>query len=286
MNFYKPRRDEIGTESIEITKSDDKATFQEKVERIIRDELTSQPGQKKDRIYDAVITRMVSRGELEYHNFDEILAKIGDEANDKIGFGRWYLKDHELEIIDAAETAKEDSAAQKLSLLIESHQKKHPDEEGVHYSDIFEHYVYAVKDKPRRQLTEFLPDYFYKTEQGTWRPPASDDEERAKHEARIKGLGRRVRRYISQLELGVSISERDRPNDATLAEWVRHCKRAGFYEQGKFLYEKGGLNPDNLPEEDMVNVEEDYQVCVRALGRSSTALPKGKKKQQLAFENL
>jgi hypothetical protein len=33
------------------------------------------------------------------------------------------------------------------------------------------------------------------------------------------------------------------------------------------LYEKGGLNLDDLSEEDMVNVEEDYQVCVRALTR-------------------
>ncbi|MDO9529621.1 MAG: hypothetical protein Q7J27_10745 [Syntrophales bacterium] len=49
---------------------------------------------------------------------------------------------------------------------------------------------------------------------------------------------------------------------------IRHCKRAGHYEQGKLLYEKGGLNPDNLTEEALVNVEEDYQVCVRMLARA------------------
>ena len=49
--------------------------------------------------------------------------------------------------------------------------------------------------------------------------------------------------------------------------WIRHCKRAGLYEQGKLLYEKGGLNPDNLPEDVMVNAEEDYQVCARMLAR-------------------
>jgi hypothetical protein len=42
------------------------------------------------------------------------------------------------------------------------------------------------------------------------------------------------------------IPDHERPNDATLTEWIRHCKRAGLYEQGKLLYEKGGLNPDNL----------------------------------------
>jgi hypothetical protein len=29
--------------------------------------------------------------------------------------------------------------------------------------------------------------------------------------------------------------------------WIRHCKRAWLYEQGKLLYEKGGLNPETCP---------------------------------------
>jgi hypothetical protein len=126
-----------------------------------------------------------------------------------------------------------------------------------------------VKDKPRRHLAEFLPDYFYKTDQGTWRPPDSEEEELAKREARVKGLGRRVKRYIAQLEQGVIIPDQERPSDATLAEWIRHCKRAGLYEQWKYLYEKGGLNLDNLTDEVMASVEEDYQVCARMLARAS-----------------
>ena len=43
-----------------------------------------------------------------------------------------------------------------------------------------------------------------------------------------------------------------------LAEWFRRCKRPGHYEQGKLLYEKGGLNIDNLTEDALVDVEEDY----------------------------
>ena len=54
----------------------------------------------------------------------------------------------------------------------------------------------------------------------------------------------------------------------SLAEWIRHCKRAGLYEQGKLLYEKGSLNLDNLTEEALVNLEEDYQVCVRMPARA------------------
>ncbi len=72
--------------------------------------------------------------------------------------------------------------------------------------------------------------------------------------------------------------ERDRPSDATLAEWIRHCKRSGLYEQGKLLYERGGLNLDNLSEETLVNIEEDYQVCVRLLARNGgNEKPMGKR---------
>lgn len=128
----------------------------------------------------------------------------------------------------------------------------------------------TVVTQPRRQLAEFLPDYFYKTEKGTWRPPASEEEERIKAEGRAKGTGRRIKRYLALLVQGAVISDHERPNDATLAEWIRHCKRSGLYEQGKLLYEKGGLNLDNLSEEAMVDVEEDYQICVRMLERTKS----------------
>ena len=151
-------------------------------------------------------------------------------------------------------------------------------------SDLFEHYVYSVKDKPRRSLAEWLPDYFYKTESGTYRLPASEEEENLKAEGRAKGTNRRIKRYLSYLGQGVAIPEKVRPNDATLAEWIRHCKRSSLYEQVKLLYEKGGLNLNNLPEEAMVNVEEDYQVCVRMMERgsiSSTGKAKGKRRKKL-----
>ena len=272
INFRKPKPGEVMA-TIAITGDEDKTTFNEKVCQIIRDYLGANPGSTKDRIYDEVVSRMVRSGQMEAHDFNEPLGQVAEEAkieSGKNGGGRWYLKETELVIADTAENAREDAAAEKLGVFIKAFLRKNPGDEGVHYSDLFEHYIYAVKDKPRRQLAEFLPDYFYKTEQGTWRLPASEEEEKAKHEARVKGLGRRVKRYIAQLELGAVIPDHERPNDATLAEWIRHCKRAGLYEQGKLLYEKGGLNPDNLPEEAMVNVEEDYQVCARMLAREAS----------------
>ena len=302
VNFRKPKPGEV-TASIAITGEEDKTTFNEKVHQIIRDYIGMHPGSTKDRIYDEVVSRMVRSGQMEAHNFDELLRQVAEEVNipvmknlfekkdpDLFGTheeGRWYLKETELVVADAAETAREDTAAEKIGAFIKGHLKKHLGDEGVHYSDLFESYIYAVKDKPRRQLAEFLPDYFYKTEQGTWRLPASAEEDRAKREARVKGLGRRVKRYIAQLEQGAVIPDHERPNDSTLAEWLRHCKRAGLYEQGKLLYEKGGLNLENLTEEALVNVEEDYQVCVRMLARAGGVVtagkPKGGRKQHLDF---
>jgi hypothetical protein len=43
-----------------------------------------------------------------------------------------------------------------------------------------------------------------------------------------------------------------------------------MYEQGKLLYEKGGLRLENLSEEVQANVDEDYQICVKMLARRAS----------------
>lgn len=284
INFRKPKVGEA-TIGVLFSGSEDSSTFSEKVRAVVREYLLAHSGASKDRIYDEVVSKMVRAGQMEAHNFDEILSSVAEQVKipvkkdlfrneDPNLFGtheisRWYLKETELDVNDAAESAKEDEAGDKLASFMRSQLKKHPEDEGVHYSDLFEHYVYAVTDKPRRQLAEFLPDYFYKTDSGTWRPPASEEEVKAKTESRTKGTGRRIKRYISMLEQSISMPERERPSDASLAEWIRHCKRSGLYEQGKLLYEKGGLKIDRLPEDVMVFVEEDYRVCVRMLARNA-----------------
>ena len=286
INFRKPKQGEL-TSDVSILDNEDKTTFDDKVRVIIREYLNANPGETKDRIYDEVISRMVRKGQMEAHDFDSILRQIAEEVKNPIMknlfeqkepdlFGsheisKWYLKETELSVHDDAESAKEDKAAENLETFIKEHLRKNPSEEGVHYSDLFEQYVYSVKDKPRRQLAEWLSDYFYKTEDGTWRPPSSEEEEKIKSEGRAKGTGRRIKRYLALIEQGVAITDKERPSDATLAEWIRHCKRSGLFEQGKLLYEKGGLNLDNLSEEVLVTVEEDYQVCVRMLARIGNA---------------
>jgi hypothetical protein len=56
----------------------------------------------------------------------------------------------------------------------------------------------------------------------------------------------------------------------TLADWIRQCHRAGLFEQGRVLYEKGGLSLDRLNEAEQLEVEDDYRICVRRGGAAET----------------
>jgi DNA modification methylase len=286
INFRKPRPGEV-TGSLIITGEEDTTTFFQKVAAIIRDYLISHPGVTKDRIYDEVVSRMVRAGQMEAHNFEEILGRVAEPNRPEGSTGnglRWYLKETELNAVDSAETIKEDTAYEKMAKFVTEFLQKHPENEGVHYSDLFENYIYAIKDKPRRALVDWLLDYFYKTEEGTYRLPITDEEKKIKSEGRAKGIARRIRHYIAHLEQGIPIREQDRPSDTTLADWLRHCRRAGMYEQGKVLYEKGGIRIDHLSENQQVAVEEDYTVCVRNLARGvgkSPAATKRKKKSDV-----
>ncbi len=139
---------------------------------------------------------------------------------------------------------------------------------------------FRPKDKPRRPLVEWLLDYFYKTDEGTYRLPASPEEEQIKKEGRSQGVSRRIKRYLAYLEQGVPVPAGERPGDATLADWIRHCKRSGMYEQGKLLYEKGGLNLESLTEESQVNADEDYQICGKMLARAGGSEKRAKRSRK------
>ena len=55
--------------------------------------------------------------------------------------------------------------------------------------------------------------------------------------------------------------------------WLRQCDRAGLYEQGKAIYEKGGLNLANLTDEQQTEAEDDYRICV-CRGRDEETKPR------------
>ena len=282
INVRKPRRGESRAEIV-VTGKEDKATFAEKVRAMIADYLDRFPGSSKDRIYDEVVSRLVRTGQMEPHDFESLLKQVADATTENVKknlfedkepdlFGthedvRWYLKSTQLDVVDAAESSKEDNAAGGLGDFIQKHLKASPWLDGVHYNELFEHFIYAVPEKPRRPMGEWLLDYFFKTESGTYRLPSTGEEAKIKAEGRSKGTSRRIKRYLAFLEQGVAIPTGEQQSDSTLADWIRHAKLSGMYEAGKMLFERGGLILDRLSEEAAVNVEEDYQVCVRMLSR-------------------
>jgi DNA modification methylase len=270
INFRKPRLGELS--SVVFTGDEDRSTFTEKASAIVTESLTLHPGRTSDRLYDEVVSRMVRRGEYERHDFHKLLRAIAEESN-----GRWYLQET-ADQLDKAEQSREDNAARRLGGVIHTTLKEHPEQEGVHYSELHEHFLaIPVNDWPRRRLLEFLPEHFIRTLGGTWRLP--DKEEAAElAQLREQGTLRRIKRFANALIDGVPVRDKDRPgNDVDLLDWLRQCRRAGLYEQGKAIYEKGGLNLANLSDEQQIEAEDDYRICVR---RGSEVETKPKRKSR------
>jgi DNA modification methylase len=256
INFRKPRSGEL-IGQFTLFGDENRATFRQKAQAIITEALEKHPGSRADRLYDELVSRMVRKGEFERHNFDEILHNVAEDVD-----GRWYLLET-ADQVDEAQSAKEEAAADRLASFMLQYLEENPGEIGVHYSNLFEQYL-PIQDKPRRLILEWLPEFFFKTEEGTWRPPASEEERSQKEALRTSGTLRRIKRFANGLLEGVLPHERDIPaNIATAADWIRQCRRAGLYEQGRALYEKGGFTFDSLGEVARMEVEEDYQVCVR-----------------------
>ncbi len=295
INFRKPYPGEL-TGQLALFDATDFATFSEAAQAVLAEALTNHPGSTADRLYDELVSRLVRKGQFERHDFDELLRSVAEpvseprmanlfEKEQPNLFGaheivRWYLK-ASADIVDEAESAKEIAAAAKLEAFMAAALTPGPSPkagrgegaggwgEGVHYSDLFEQYL-PVKDKPRRLLQEWLPEFFYKTPEGTWRPPENDEERAQLAALRSSGLLRRVKRFGNALLEGVPPHERDKPESpATLADWVRQCRRAGLYEIGRTLYEKSGIRFDGLDEVALIELEEDYQVCVRRSEKSA-----------------
>ena len=339
INFRKPKPGEHRSKVV-ITGEEDQQTFRQKAQAVIREFLQASPGSTKDRIYDDVVSRLVRKGQMEAHNFDELLREVAEEVKEPVKknlfeneepdllgshlMGRWHLKESEVGAEDA-ERATADSAgtrihdflakttaaklkesetrisklqaeiAQRRSKLQAVDQGKSDESRGkllreireltetldkltvqrvewerqaLDYSQIFEFYVGAVNPKPKARLEEILEDYCYQTDEGNWRPPLTEPEKKEKGSERQRAVRRKMQRFCNLLEAGGAITEDQRPDTQTLAEWIGHCRRTGLHAQGKLLYERGG-DLSALSEQAQVDVEEDYQVCVKHLEHGS-----------------
>jgi hypothetical protein len=182
--------------------------------------------------------------------------------------------------VDRAEQNKEDKAADRIGKFISKYLKKHPEEEGVHFTFVQEEFFgIPHAEWPRRRLADWLPEYFIKTPSGTWRVP-DEDESTQLAELREAGTLRRIKRFANALIDGVPVGEKDRPgSDLDLIDWLRQCRRAGLYEQGKAIFEKGGLNSANLSDEQQIEAEDDYRICDRR-GSDADAKPKRKSRKK------
>lgn len=49
-------------------------------------------------------------------------------------------------------------------------------------------------------------------------------------------------------------------------EWPYQCRRARLYDLGRVLYEKDGFDFAGLADDAFLEMEEDYQICVRRSG--------------------
>jgi len=338
INFRKPKPGEYQSKVI-ITGEEGNQTFREKAQAVIREFLQTNPGSTKDRIYDALVSRLVRKGQMEAHDFDELLQEVADEVKEPVKknlfeneepdllgshqVGRWHLKESEAGAEDA-ERATADSAGtriheflakttgaklkeseSKLSELqaeiAQRHTKLQAVDQGksdesraklvreireltekldkltaaraewecqaLDFDQMFDFYLAAVSPKPKAALKDILEDYCYQTDEGNWRPPLTESEKKEKGSERQRAVRRKIQRFCNLLEAGEAIPENQRPDASTLAEWIRHCRRTGLHPQGKLLYERGG-DLSALSEQSQVDVEEDYQVCVKHLERS------------------
>ncbi len=129
----------------------------------------------------------------------------------------------------------------------------------------------------RGDLTDWLPEHVFKITEGNMRPPVNRQERaedgfasdwhttaeqavRQRHDRRRAGSGQRS--FWQRLDL---------------LDRLRQRRRAGLCEQGKAISETGGLNLAHLTDEQQIEAEDDYRMCVR---RGSTEEAKPKKKQR------
>jgi len=99
----------------EYTKDREPSTTREagivgkRVSEILVETLTKANGQARDRLWDAVLKRLLSRGQMAEHRFDEILADIAMRSES----GRWFLKE-EFEKLSDSEIRNEEAAGSAL----------------------------------------------------------------------------------------------------------------------------------------------------------------------------
>lgn len=104
MNCRKPRADERrGSESLDLE------TVSRRVREILLEKLSIAGGQTRDKLWDTILKRLLTRGEMAEHRFDDILAEVAFRSES----GRWFLKD-EFEQLTQSDVRNEEDAGNAL----------------------------------------------------------------------------------------------------------------------------------------------------------------------------
>ena len=109
-------------------------------------------------------------------------------------------------------------------------------------------------------MADWLPEYFFKTTKGTWRPP----HEKKAAEGRFASSDAAAdQRFANALIDGVPVRDQDRPgNDRTCWTGFDNVAALAFMNKaGRFR--KWRAESGDLTDEEQIAVEDDYRTCVR-----------------------
>src|SRR5438034_1090734 len=78
LNFRKPKPGEWRIRIYEP------GNFYDASRKVIGDFLTAHPGSTKDRIYDALVSTLVQKGQMQAHDFDTLLRSVAEEVQQPV----------------------------------------------------------------------------------------------------------------------------------------------------------------------------------------------------------
>ena len=105
LNCRKPRSGEFQRDG----KEGDIIQVSHRVRDILIETLAHTGGQARDRLWDIVLRRLLTRGRMAEHRFDDILAEVAFRSES----GRWFLRE-ELEALSQSDIENEETAGDAL----------------------------------------------------------------------------------------------------------------------------------------------------------------------------
>jgi DNA modification methylase len=107
VNCRKPRPGDTGR-----AERDESGIVSQRVRHILIEVLGQTGGQSRERLWDLVLKRLLARGQLAEHRFDDVLGEVGFKSES----GRWFLKE-EFESLSDNDVKNEEQAGAGLTVF-------------------------------------------------------------------------------------------------------------------------------------------------------------------------